>query len=161
MTKFFAQPYIIEHTGFCFDRVETLERGMKRLKERGCEEVEIQLIDGEDHLARLANNANISLTDIYLWFEELDDLDETAAAQNGLLLDLGYALDEVLERYGDVCLFEGSASDYACELINDVSEVPEHLRHYIDYDAIARDTMINGEISEIERELILTNAQEF
>jgi antirestriction protein len=35
------------------------------------------------------------------------------------------------------------------------------LRYYIDYDAIARDMQINGEIAEIDRELIVTNAQEF
>ena len=44
---------------------------------------------------------------------------------------------------------------------NESTEVPESLRHCIDYDAIARDMEINGEITEIERELIVTNAQEF
>ena len=59
MTEFYAQPYSIEHTGFYFDSYETFEQGMKNLNARGCEEVEIQFIDGDDHLADLANSANI------------------------------------------------------------------------------------------------------
>jgi hypothetical protein len=35
------------------------------------------------------------------------------------------------------------------------------LRSYIDYEAIARDMGYNGEIEEIEREMIVTNAYEF
>ncbi|MBL3591784.1 MAG: antirestriction protein ArdA [gamma proteobacterium endosymbiont of Lamellibrachia anaximandri] len=39
--------------------------------------------------------------------------------------------------------------------------MPENLQYYIDYQAIARDMKINGEIIEIERDLIVTNAHEF
>ncbi|QYZ64684.1 MAG: hypothetical protein HPY30_00960 [Gammaproteobacteria bacterium (ex Lamellibrachia satsuma)] len=161
MTEFYAQPYSLDHTGFYFDSIETFETGMKCLKKQGCDEVEIQFIDGEDHLADLAKAANISQVNIYSWFEELDDLDDTATQPICFLLDLGYAVSEVLGRYEDVCLFEGSASDYAYDLINETTEVPEHLRYYIDYKAIVRDMKINGEIVEISRELIVTNAQEF
>ena len=161
MSEFHAQPYALDHTGFFFDSIETFEAGRSRLKAKGCEEVEIQFIDGDDHQAALAKAANISQGDVYLWFEELEDLDDTAAQQISFLLDLGYALSETLERYEDVCLFAGTASDYAYELVNETTEVPESLRYYIDYDAIARDMTINGEITEIEHELIVTNAQEF
>jgi len=109
----------------------------------------------------LANATGIKQCNIYLLFEELDDLDETAGMQLCYLLDLGYNIDEVLDRYEDVCLFEGTASDYAYDLINETTEIPDNLRYYIDYDAIARDMQLNGEIAEIERELIVTNAHEF
>ena len=161
MTEFYAQPYSLDHTGFYFDSIEKYQSGMRALNKRGCEEVEIQFIDGDDHLARLANAANINQCNICLWFAELDDLDETSVIQLCFLLELGYNVDEVLDRYEDVCLFEGKASDYAYDLINETTEIPESLRSYIDYDAIARDMQINGEIAEIERELIVTNAQEF
>ena len=59
MTKFYAQPYSIEHTGFYFDSPEKFEAGMEKLNTTGCEEVEIQFIDGEDHLVRLVEAANI------------------------------------------------------------------------------------------------------
>ncbi len=53
MTEFYAQPYSLDHTGFFFDSIEKYEAGMKRLNAKGCQEVEIQVIDGEDHLVRL------------------------------------------------------------------------------------------------------------
>ena len=55
----------------------------------------------------------------------------------------------MLDRYEDVYIFNGPASDYAHKIIEDTCEVPENLRYYIDYDAIARDMKINGEIVEI------------
>ena len=63
MTEFYAQPYSIEHTGFTFNSFETFEAGMEKLNKRGCEEVEIQFIDG----------------DIAFWFDVLDDFDLTEA----------------------------------------------------------------------------------
>jgi hypothetical protein len=161
MTEFYAQPYSLDHTGFYFNSFETFEAGMKRLNKQGCEEVEVQIIDGEDHLVRLAAAANIHQCDVNHWYEELDDLGETAATQIMFLLDLGYRTSEIMDRYEDVCLFEGTASDYAYDLINETTEIPDNLRYYIDYDAIARDMKINGEITEMERELIVTHAHEF
>jgi hypothetical protein len=161
MTEFYAQPYSTEHTGFYFSSFENFEAGMEKLNKIGCEEVEIQFIDGDDHLARLANTAPIYQCDIAFWFEELDDLDQTEATQMIVLLDLGYNLSDALERYEEVCLFDGSAADYAYDIINETCEVPEYLSNYIDYDAIARDMEINGEITEINRELIVTNMNEF
>jgi len=140
MTEFYAQPYSIEHIGFYFDSYEKYEAGMEKLNDRGCEEVEIQFIDGDDHLVRLADAADVGQGDVVTWFEELGDLDETEASQIMFLLDLGYNLSDALGRYEDVSLFNESASDYAYDLVNETTEVPEHLSYYIDYDAIARDT---------------------
>ena len=161
MTEFYAQPYSLDHTGFYFDSIETFEQGMDRLNNQGCEEVEIQFIDGDDHQVKLASAADISQATVHFWFEKLDDLDEAATQQICFLLDLGYLLSDSLDRFEDVYLCECSASDYAYDLINETTEVPEHLRYYINYDAIARDMKINGEIVEIEHELIVTNAHEF
>jgi len=161
MTEFYAQPYSIEHTGFYFDSIEKFETGMENSNKCGCEETEIQFIDGDDHLANLANAANIGQGDVYFWFEELDDPDETAVHQICSLLDLGYKISEVLDRYEDVYIFDGPASDYAHEIIDDTCEVPENLRYNIDYEAIARDMKINGEIAEIGYNMVVTNTHEF
>ena len=48
MTEFYAQLYSIEHTGFTFNSFETFEAGMEKLNKRGCDEVEIQFIDGDE-----------------------------------------------------------------------------------------------------------------
>ncbi|MCG7931793.1 MAG: antirestriction protein ArdA [Candidatus Thiodiazotropha lotti] len=161
MTTFFAQPYSIEHTGFYFDSLEDFEAGMEKLNARGCEEVEIQFIDGECGLSRLAKAAGIDQATIALWFEELEDLDNHEIDQLCFLLDRGFDLEDALNRYEYVNIFYGTAADYAQELIEETTDIPENLRYYIDYDAIARDMGYNGEIEEIERELIVTNANEF
>ena len=162
MTEFFAQPYSLDHTGFYFDNLEDYETGMTRLNHRGCEEVEIQFIDGDAYLADLAKAAGIHQGNVHLWFEMLDDLDETAAIQLTFLMDdIGYSLEDALERYEDVCLYEGKASDYAYDLFEDCYDIPDSLRYYIDYEAIARDMAINGEITEIAFGRIVTNASDF
>ncbi|MEW8418834.1 MAG: antirestriction protein ArdA [Candidatus Thiodiazotropha endolucinida] len=162
MTQFHAQPYSIEHTGFYFDSIDAFQEGMEKLNKRGCEEVEIQFIDGDDYLADLARAINIGQGDIDRWYEELENLDETATTQICFLMgDLGYNLSDALERFEEVCLYEGKAEDYAYDLYEDCYDIPEHLRLYIDYEAIARDLKINGDINEIRYDLIVTNANEF
>ena len=161
MTTFCAQPYSLEHTGFTFESLEDYETGMARLKHRGCEEVEIQFIDGDNHLARLANEVRIGQGQVAFWFEHIEETNDTAAVQIGFLLDCGYSLEDALERYEDVCLFDGTPADYAAELIEDVYDLPDNFRYYIDYEVIARDMTINGEIAEICQSFIVTNADEF
>ena len=64
MTEFHTQPYSLDHTGFYFDSNEAFEAGMKRLNASGSEEVEIQFIDGDEHLADLAKAATIHQGDV-------------------------------------------------------------------------------------------------
>lgn len=134
---------------------------MEKLRQRGCEEVEIQFIDGDAHLCQLAKSMSISQCDIPLWFDELEDLYEEDAIRIAFMLDLDFCIDDALSRYEDVCLHFGTAEDYAQVLIEETANVPENLRYYIDYQSIARDMEMNGEIVEIEHELIVINALEF
>lgn len=60
MTKFHAQPYDTEHAGFYFDSIEKFDEGMEALNKKGCEEVEIQFIDGEAHHPSLFKASGIS-----------------------------------------------------------------------------------------------------
>ena len=162
MTEFYAQPYSLEHTGFYFNSVEKFKEGMEKLNKRGCEEVEIQFIDGEAHLCDLAKSLPIHQCDINFWFDELEELDDSDIIRICFLLDdLGYNIKDALSRYDEVYLHHGSAEGYAQELIEETTEIPETLRFYIDYEAIARDMKINGEFTEIEHDLIVTNAHDF
>ena len=43
-----------------------------------------------------------------------------------------------------------SLADYAQDLTEETTEIPESLRHYIDYEAMARDMELNGEVFTIE-----------
>lgn len=160
MTELHAQPYSAEYTGFYFDSIETFESGMEKLNQKGCEEVEIQFIDGDDHHPSLFKAANINQSNIDKWFEELEDMAKDDAKKLCFLLDF-LSLDDALLRYDEVYLYYGTAKNYAEDYIEDTEEIPENLRYYIDYEAIARDMEINGEIIEIERGLIVINANEF
>ena len=79
-----------------------------------------------------------------------------------LLSDYSYSYD--LESIVNYCennayLFNGSASDYAFELINDCYDLKPFgtLANYIDYDSFGRDMLLNGEIVELGYSLIWTN----
>lgn len=162
MTTLFAQSYLYSDTGFYFESVEEFESGIKRLNAKGIEEVEIQFIDGEQYEAKLFSAAAISQSTVHDWFEHLNDLSEYTATQMIYLLELGYTLQETLEKHEDVQLYFGSASDYAQELMEDTtSDIPAFLVNYIDYRAIAHDMTLNGEITELSHDLYVTNALEF
>jgi len=162
MTELYAQPYSTEYTGFYFNSTESFDDGMEKLNKCGCEEVEIQFIDGEDHLCTLAKSLPIHQGDIAFWFDELEELDASAITSICFLLDdIGYNIKDALERYEEVYMHHGTAEDYAQELIEETTQIPENLQYYIDYKAVARDMKINGEITEIEHDLIVTNAYEF
>ena len=104
MTTLFAQSYLYRDTGFYFDSIEEFDAGMKRLNAKGIEEVEIQFIDGEDYEAKLFNAAGISQSNVYEWFEHLNDFNEYSATQITYLLELGYSLQEALDKHEDVYL---------------------------------------------------------
>lgn len=67
-----------------------------------------------------------------------------------LLKYYGDDLDEAMEAVEDSYMGEyASLEDYAREYV-DVSEVPEHILMYIDYDRIAGDLDLNGDIIAFE-----------
>ena len=79
-----------------------------------------------------------------------------------LLSDYSYYDIETLANYcnDNACLFEGSASDYAYELINDCYDTKAmgNLANYIEYDAFGRDMELEGSIQEIGYNVFWTNA---
>ncbi|HED13291.1 MAG TPA: antirestriction protein ArdA [Gammaproteobacteria bacterium] len=62
----------------------------------------------------------------------------------GDLEDARRAADE------NYCGEHKSIADYAQELTEETSEIPEHLAYYIDYEAMGRDMELNGDIFTIE-----------
>ena len=70
-------------------------------------------------------------------------------------------LDTILDKIKNVQIFHGSRGDYAEELTDNCCDVPRYLINYVDYDAMGRDMELNGEISEIEHHVLVTNAHEF
>ena len=79
-----------------------------------------------------------------------------------VLADYSYSYDlPTLTNYvlENACLFDGSASDYAYELIEECYNVKStgFLANYIDYESFARDLLCSGDIIEIGYNLFLTN----
>ena len=79
-----------------------------------------------------------------------------------LLNDYSYSYDiETLVYYAaeNACIFEGSRSDYAYELIEDCYDTKSMgtLKNYIDYESFGRDLELEGNIQEIAYNVYWTN----
>ena len=79
-----------------------------------------------------------------------------------LILDYSYSYDiETLVNYAaeNACIFEGSRSDYAYELIEDCYDTKNMgtLKNYIDYESFGRDLEMEGNIQEIGYNVYWTN----
>jgi len=155
----YANPYNSYCEGFYFS---SLDEYNDLSEKHPCEEFEVMFIDGDN--PKLFASAQISQGNLETWFDNLEHIsdDDDKAIQLGyLLVDIGYKLDDAIERSDEVCLFHGSASDYAEELFGDCYDIPQHLIHYIDYEKIARDLEIEGAISEFSYRIYITNSNEF
>ena len=100
------------------------------------------------------------LNECFSLFEEMSDSQKVlfayVSADYSYSYDLPTLTNYVLEN---ACLFEGSAYDYAYELINDCYNVKSlgSLANYIDYESFARDMLYNSEIIELGYNLYWTN----
>ena len=100
------------------------------------------------------------LNECFDLFESMDNKQKVLFAY--VLSDYSYSYDlPTLTNYvlENACLFDGSASDYAYELIEECYNVKSIglLANYIDYDAFARDMILNSEIIELGYNLFWTN----
>lgn len=152
-----AVPYDITASAFYFNDADDYE---EKYNAHRSEEFELQAIDIDNH--KLFAAAQICQSNIQTWFADLEHLADDCVEGTAIryLLDLGYSLDEAIERHDEVQIHHGCAKDYAIE-ITDISEVPAHIAAYIDFDAIARDFELSGEITEFDYELYITNSNCF
>jgi antirestriction protein len=82
--------------------------------------------------------------DIALFLEEYEDF-------GGALLNHCGDLDDAKKSASeDYCGCHKSLADYAQELTEETTEIPQTLRHYIDYEAMARDMEMNGDVFTVE-----------
>ena len=150
-----ATPYDISATGFYFSTYdEYAEKASSHRNEHDdpVEEYEIQFIDGDN--SRLFKAVGVNQANLKTWFDKFEDLDgDDVIKAIYLAEDLGYRLEDALDRLEDVHLFEGTAIEYAESYIEDtglLNEMPENLRFYFDTDAFARDLLLGGDIAELE-----------
>jgi hypothetical protein len=158
---YFANPYDTTTNGFYFESFEEYaEKAAGLLNSSGApvEEFMIDYIDGDD--AQLFEACKVDQSTLEFWFDEVESLkDHEKAALFYLVSVNGQDMDEALQNRGghvrnidDVSLFHGELKEAAEELFDKcyLSEIPEHVQPYIDYDAFARDLECNGELYEFE-----------
>ena len=149
-----ATPYDISTTGFYFSDYEDYKaKAASHRNEYGdpVEEYEMQFIDGENCELFIALGVNQAT--LKHWFDELENLEGLDAIKAVYLVSCGYDESQIMDRLEEIELYEGSARDYAENLIEDtgmLNELPENLRYYFDVDAYARDLLASGDISELQ-----------
>jgi antirestriction protein len=148
MTTLYAQPYDISAIGFYFDTMEEYEqKAAKNHNDYGgiVEEYEIQFIDGEDIDAKLFEALKFHQGDICKFLDACDSWDEEQKRKVIIAVgECGYSFDL---RSGDPDEFEvdiyeiGSLKELAETFVDEglFGDIPEKIRFYLDYDAIARD----------------------
>ena len=100
------------------------------------------------------------INDCFSLFDEMSDnqkvLFDLVLCDYSFYYDLPTLTNYCLEN---ACLFDGSASDYAYELIHDCYDVKSigTLANYIDYEGFAHDMILNSEIIELSYNLYWTN----
>lgn len=153
-TTLYAQPYNMDAQGFYFHSFEQYETKSENLRDRFgnvVEEFEIQFIDGDD--AALFEACGINQSNLATWFDDIEDKDENEKiALYFLTGELGYTLDQAIDKVEDVIIYEGDAKEAAEELFDEcyAHTIPENLRFYFDMDKFARDLEIGGDFNEFE-----------
>ena len=156
MTHLYAQPYDISATGFYFKSAEEYEASAKSLRnEYGdpVEEFEIQFIDGDAIDCDLAEAIGLNQVNLARFFEIVDEWDEwekqqviIAVGECGYAFDANTAPSDFNVEIHEVCSPRKLAEQFVDEGL--YGEIPESLQFYIDYDAIARDLVV--EYAEVE-----------
>ena len=150
-STYWAQPYEGSYLGYGSETQEEYDRKVESLRKQGCDEWELSYLDGEH--GALFNAAGVCQGNINDWLELLDTLDDWQEPALYFLLDHhGYSLAEALSLIDDVMVFEGTAEEYTTDIMDETGQLeslPETLRYYFDYAALARDMLLNGEIHEV------------
>ncbi len=119
----------------------------------------IVLVDKTYKTVDLADDLD-SLEELYSIVEDFssnqDKLFERVISEYSYNYDLSLLVNYIAEN---ACIFEGSRSDYAYELIEDCYDTKSmgNLANYIDYEAFGRDLELGGDIQEIGYDVYWTN----
>ena len=151
MTTLFAQPYDISSRGFHFHTASEYSAKAAKLKNdygQPVEEFEIQFIDGESLDANLFEALGVNQANYEPFLEAVIDWSDDdkikaiiAVGEAGYKFTLG---DDTPDRL-EVDLYQAdSLTDLAAQFVEEglYGEIPEALRNYIDFEAIARDLSV-------------------
>jgi hypothetical protein len=146
--RFHAQPYDRDASGFFFSDGEEYQAKMKQCRNRygqPVEEFEIQFVDGDDMACQLFYALRINQATIIPFIEKVDEWTTDDKIRLFIAVDeCGYSFDIETDQPDDfdVDIYEGTTlNDLAHQFVDEglFGDIPDHLAHYIDYEAIARD----------------------
>lgn len=147
--------YDISATGSYFDTYDEYETRAAAHRNAHCdpvEDYEIQFTDGDN--CRLFDAIGVNQANLKDWFERFEDMDDDEAVKRIILIEhFGDSVEDALDRIDEVHLFEGTAITYAEELIEStglLEQMPENLRDYFATEAVARDIVLGGDITQVE-----------
>lgn len=159
MTRLYAQPYDISAEGFYFDTAEEYTAKAGKLRNSygwPVEEFELQFIDGESMDAKLFEALQVHQGNFAAFLEAAEDWSDddkirviVTVGEAGYKFDLGTDSPDQF----DVDLYEiDSLRDLAMQFVKEglFGDIPESIRNYLDYDAIARDLGMDYSETTIE-----------
>lgn len=155
---FYAQPYDISAVGFYFRNAAEYDKQAANLKSRygePVEEFEIQFIDGERIDCELARAWEINQANFAKFIDAADEWDDDQKTRYLIAVgECGYDHDQVVDdpHAIDIDTYQlGSMKELAEQFVDEglFGEIPERLRFYLDYEAIARDLSVDYSETEI------------
>lgn len=129
---------------------------------------DLEYVGDDEEIKSLFERARVDLGDVIHfmecieWIEEQHD-EETAMMQiDYLICNRGMCISEVAARAGEVQIRTGSLAD-VCQDDNEemYSELPSHLKRYIDWSKMGADFLSDGEYDEIDDSTYVTNGNSF
>ena len=136
--------------GYVHDSDE-LNNLIELFTERGTEEWETQIIDSEYTALLSAEKSGLSGSELFALADGIVPSNEAAIYY--LLSEVGNRYDradDLIDEADDLSIVEGTAEDYAEEMIDQIYDVPKGLRPYIDTRAFGRDLEMDGNIAVFE-----------
>lgn len=156
MTTLYAQPFSIDATGFYFDSIEQYDLKASGNRDRyggEVEEYEIQFIDGERIDCELAEAFQIRQANITDYFDRCEQWSDDEKIRYIIAVDeCGFQHTDDPDSL-DIEIYEiDTLRELAEQFVDEglYGEIPEHLRFYIDYDAIARDLSVDYSEAEVD-----------
>ena len=160
----YAQPYNIDAEGFYFRTADEYAKTLPTIKDsfgQPVEEFEIEFIDGDDINCGLAKAWGLNQANFAAYFYAADTWhDHEKTAFIIAVGECGYDFDPASVSPNDfeVDLYHlDSLKDLAVQFVEDglLGDIPERLRFYFDYDALARDLGVDYSETRIAGENII------
>ncbi len=155
MTTLFANPYNLDAAakGFYFESFEDYQEKAEGVTDSfglPVEEFEIEFIDGESIDGELFEALGITQANIEQYFERVDEWEEEEKIRVIVAGECGYTIeaDSRPDDFEVDLYYVDSLKELARQFVEEgrYGDIPEHLQHYINYDAIVRD--LNVDYSE-------------